>query len=305
MTKNEDSLDPKTTSNDDSYVIDIFDIFNSLWRQKFLIASLSIASGILSIILALQLPIIYKTDALLYPADSSSSGLNSQLGGFASLAGIGMEKTAVSQTDLAIAVATSLDFFKRNLYEDIVLEISSEGWDQELNQLIHDPSVYDEESNTWVSDKPTFQQAHGNFMDKVLIKEEPLTGLISISIEHFSPIVSKRWSDLIIKKINAEMRNKEIKEVNLALEHFGRELEKTSIISMQKVFSDLMKDQHTKLMLANVKEDYIFEVVEPAIIPEKRFKPQRARYCVIFTFIATIFSLLFGYVFDKSSRFFK
>ena len=51
--------------NDDG--IDIILVFNRIWNQKILVASLFVISCILSVIFALSLPNIYKSRVILAP----------------------------------------------------------------------------------------------------------------------------------------------------------------------------------------------------------------------------------------------
>ena len=287
---------------EDGYIIDFGDIFKSLLNQKYKIIFLSLFSAILSVIIALQLPVIYKSSALLNPSSGSESSMNSGLGGLASLAGIRVGSEQTDQVGVALATVNSQEFFKNNLYEEVILDILSTGWDSSTNTLLYETDSFPD--STQIENLPSVQQAFGNFSDMVIVMEQPLTGLVTITAEHYSPHVAKKWIDLIINKINMVMRNKEIQKSSLAIEYFESEMQKTTMQSMQKVFSELLKDQHTKLMLASVNQEYVLEVIEPPVASEKRFKPSRARFCIIFTFIGCMFSLFFGYIYDKSYKFF-
>ena len=278
---------------DDGYIIDLKDILRSLLNQKFKVIFLAISSAIISVVIALQLPIAYKSSALLNPLAAVGSSMN-QLGGLASLAGFNVQTKEGDQVALALAIASSQEFFRENLYDDIVLELASSSWDKASNTLL-----YEEGS---LENLPSIQEAHDSFSDLVIITENPLTGMVTIEAEHSSPFVAKQWIDLLVDRINLVMREKEMLEATLALQYFESEKQKTNILSMQKVFSDLMKEQHTKLMLASVKEEFIFETIEPSVVAEKRFKPSRARFCIIFTFFGCMFALFFGYFYDKSLK---
>lgn len=54
------------------------------------------------------------------------------------------------------------------------------------------------------------------------------------------------------------------------------QIQQTNISEVRGSLFSLIEEQTKKLMLANVREEYIFKVVDPAVIPEEKFKPKRA-----------------------------
>ena len=45
-------------------------------------------------------------------------------------------------------------------------------------------------------------------------------------------------------------------------------------------------------MLANVSNDYVFDVIDPPISPELKFKPSRALICVLGTLLGGMLSMV-------------
>jgi hypothetical protein len=111
-------------------------------------------------------------------------------------------------------------------------------------------------------------------------------------VEHFSPYVAKAWADLTISKINLSMRERELEESSSALEYYENKLNKTSSVALTQMFSSLIEEKQKSLMLANVVSEYSFMVIEPPVVAEKRSKPARAKFCIIFTLISGLLSLL-------------
>ena len=57
-------------------------------------------------------------------------------------------------------------------------------------------------------------------------------------------------------------------------------------------FSSLLEEQMKSKMLAKVRHDYVFKVVDPAIAPDKKAKPQRALIIIIAGFLGGILGLI-------------
>ena len=54
----------------------------------------------------------------------------------------------------------------------------------------------------------------------------------------------------------------------------------------------MIEEQAKVIMLAEVREEYVFKTIDPAIIPELKFKPKRALVCLLITFLGGVLSVL-------------
>ena len=48
-----------------------------------------------------------------------------------------------------------------------------------------------------------------------------------------------------------------------------------------EVFAQLIEEQTETIMLANVSKDYVFDIIDPPVVPELNSKPPRALICVL------------------------
>ena len=286
-------------NNSDEYIVDITKILSTLWTYRKILIGLTALGGLSSIIIALNLQIIFTSTAVVIPNEQEqSSSLTSRFGGLASLAGIEQGSGLMTKDRIAIAKIGSLQFFKENLYDEIIVDLAAaEDWDPVTKKLIYDPDIYDVE-NDILLEKPTFQQAYESFSSSMILVENPITGLTSISIEHFSPTIAKQWATLVVSGVNNSMREEDKEEARLAIDFYQKELINTSIKSVKDLFSDLIEQEQQKFMLANVREEYVFKIIEPPVVPEKRTRPSRAKFCIIYTFISGLISVIFILIFD-------
>lgn len=286
-------------NNSDEYIIDITKILSTLWSYRKILIGLTALGGLSSIIIALNLQIIFTSTSVVIPNEQEqSSSLTSRFGGLASLAGIESGSALMTKDRIAIAKIGSLQFFKENLYDKIIVDLAAaQDWDPDTKELIYDPDIYDVE-NDILLEKPSFQKAHESFSSSLNVVENPITGLTSISIEHFSPIIAMEWATLVVSGVNNSMREEDKQEARLAIDFYQKELVNTSIKSVKDLFSELIEQEQQKFMLANVREEYVFKIIEPAVVPEKRTRPSRAKFCIIYTFISGLISVIFILIFD-------
>ncbi len=295
---------PQSQHKDDE--IDLRDFFKALWKGKWVIIATTFIFAICSVIYTLSLPNIYKADALLAPTESSNGGglskMAGQLGGLAALAGVNLGGGETSQTDLAVQVMKSRQFVEEfiNKHELLVPLMASKSWDLTSNQLILDDKIYNPITDEWQREanglrgsKPTAQEAFEVFSKDILgIKQDKESGLYILSIKHLSPYIAKQWVSWLIEDINKVMRERTIAETSQNLAYLNTQLQKTAVADMQSTFYKLIEEQTKSLMLAEVQEEFVFKVIDPAVVPELKDGPQRMLICMLSTLIGGILGFL-------------
>lgn len=248
-----------------------------------------------SVVYTLSLPDTYKADALLAPAESSNGGglskMAGQLGGLAALAGVNLGGGESSQTSLAVQVMKSRQFVEAfiNKHDLLVPLLAVKDWDLASNKLILNEELYNPTTGDWLREAkglrgvtPTAQEAFEVFSKNTLsISQDKDSGLYTVSVQHLSPYVAKQWVDWLIEDINKVMRERIIAETSQNLEYLNTQLQKTAVADMQSTFYKLIEEQTKSLMLAEVQEEFVFKIVDPAIVPELKEGPKRALICVL------------------------
>ena len=284
--------------------IDLRELFKALWKGKWIILITTAIFAIGSVLYALSLPNIYKADALLAPAESSGGGglsqMAGQLGGLAAMAGINLGGGESSKTDLAVQVLKSRQFIDAFItkHDLMVPLMAAQDWDLANNQLIIDEELYNPESDKWLREakglrgaEPSAQEAFEEFNKEVLsIDQDKDNGLFTLSVKHYSPYIAQQWVNWLIEDINKVMRERTIAESSQNLAYLNTQLEKTAIADMQSTFYKLIEEQTKSLMLAEVQEEFVFKVVDPAVVPEVKFEPKRTIIVFLFSFFGGVFS---------------
>ncbi|EHV5552242.1 LPS O-antigen length regulator [Vibrio vulnificus] len=296
---------PQSQSTGDE--IDLRELFKALWKGKWIIIATTFVFAVGAVLYALSLPNIYKADALLAPAESSNGGglskMAGQLGGLAALAGVNLGAGESSQTDLAVQVMKSRQFVEAfiNKHDLLVSLMAAKGWDLANNKLILDEELYNSDTGEWLRKpdglrgaKPTAQEAFEVFRKETLnVSQDKESGLYTVSVKHYSPYVSQQWVNWLIEDINKVMRERTIAETSQNLTYLNTQLEKTSVADMQSTFYKLIEEQTKSLMLAEVQEEFIFKVVDPAVVPEVKDTPKRALICIVISFVGLLLGVLF------------
>ncbi|TOG90467.1 Wzz/FepE/Etk N-terminal domain-containing protein, partial [Vibrio parahaemolyticus] len=208
--------------------IDLRELLKTLWKGKWIIFVTTIVFATGAVFYALSLPNIYKADALLAPAESSSGGglskMAGQLGGLAAMAGVNLGGGEVSQAELAVHVLKSRQFISSFIskHDLLVPLMAAKDWDLVNNQLVIDEQIYNEESGKWLrkanglrSVTPSAQEAFQIFSSEILgIAQDKDSGLLTLSVKHYSPYIAQQWVNWLIEDINKVMRERTIAETS-------------------------------------------------------------------------------------------
>jgi len=285
--------------------IDLRELFSVLWAGKVKIIAITAVFAVASVIYALSVPNQYKATALLAPAQSDGGGLSGalgQLGGLASLAGVSIGGGESSESQIAQEIMKSWSFVEGFIADnDLAVEVyAAEGWSRVSNQLKIDNDVYEVETKSWLVEDahtgkerpPTSWQLFKAFSDKLSVSEDTKSGLVSVSIEYYSPQIAKQWLDLYISAINKHMQARQVEKVSNNISYLEAQIGKTSIAEMREVFYTIIEEQTKNKMVAEASPDYAFVAVSPSMVPEEKSQPKRALICILGTLLGGMLSVL-------------
>ncbi|MFQ6370353.1 Wzz/FepE/Etk N-terminal domain-containing protein [Shewanella sp. YIC-542] len=311
--------DAEFSSSNNNYddEIDLRELFAVLWVGKKLIILITLLFAVSSVALALWMPNIYKSEVLLAPAEETQggglSGIASQFGGLASLAGINLGKSGTDKTALAMEVMKSRQFTSDFINNHHLLPdlMAVDKWNMSDNSITYDPDIYIAESQEWVREvkppkqpKPSMQEAYKAFSEIFSVSSDKETGLVTVSIEHKSPFVAQQWLIWLITDINAVMKQRDVTEAERSTKYLQQQIEQTNVADIRAVLYKLVEEQVKTIMFAEVRDEYIFKTVDPAVVPEEKFKPKRALICVLGTLLGgmlAVFIVLVRYFVKKEN----
>lgn len=286
--------------------IDLRELFKAIWQGKWFILIFTVLFALAAIVYAIKQPDIYQADTLLAPvAQEKPGGLSSlagQFSGFASMAGINLGGAgAGDKTQIAMEIMKSRKFIGEfiiihNLLPDLM---AVKGWDREANKIIYDEKIYNKEQDKWLREvdlpfkpKPSLQEAVEAFRKVFVIEESKSSGLITISIKHYSPYIAKTWVDLLVKEINQEIKTREVLEAEKSTEFLNKQLQKTDVADNRLTLYELIEEQTKTIMFANVRDEYVFKTIDPPVVAELKVSPKRALILAVGVLLGMMLSIL-------------
>ncbi|WP_299807118.1 Wzz/FepE/Etk N-terminal domain-containing protein [uncultured Shewanella sp.] len=286
--------------------IDLRELFSVIWQGKWLIIAITAVFAIGSVIFALMQPNIYKSEALLAPASEEQGGglsaLASQFGGLASMAGINLGGGGgVDKTQMAIEVMKSRQFTSQFIHKHNILPdlMAAEKWVMATNTVVYDNELYNSETKVWLREtqapfkpEPSMQEAFNVFKDIIKVNSAKDTGMVTVSVEHLSPHIAQQWVNWLVEDINKVMKERDVAEAIRSSEFLNKQIAMTNVADIRSILYKLIEEQAKTIMFAEVRDEYVFKTIDPAIVAESPSLPKRKLICVLGTILGGVLAVL-------------
>ena len=288
---------PQASADDE---IDLLELIRVLWDGKLQIIMVTAIAAITSVFVSLSMPNIYHAKALLAPANDEGRGLSGmagQFGGLAALAGVSLPGGKADRTALALEVLKSRKFVRKFSQKHKIAPqlLAADSWDANSRVLSFNADIYNEKTGTWLGEDgpPTPEDIYEAFMGALVVEEDTVSGFVRVGFKHLSPDVGALWTSLAIKDLNNAIRGQDIAEAESSIAYLRRQVEATPLAELRKVFFELIQAQTETMMLAQVREEYVFKTLDPALAPERKSEPKRALICILGTMLGGMISVIY------------
>lgn len=282
--------------------VELREIMNVLLEKKWTISLSTLLMMIVAGAATFFIPSSYEAVVVLSPAEESDGGgLNamlSQFSGLTSLAGVKIDAGKANKTVVGVEIIKSRAFIEKFISErDLLVPLmAAKGWDRKNRNLLIDESDYDLNTGNWVRKvtppfeaKPSLWEAYKEFREIMSIIEDKQTGLITIALKHKSPVLARDWVLWLVEDVNELMRQRDIDEAQKSIDYLHHQLKKTAVAEMQRIFYQLVEKQQQTIMLASVRDQYVFEMVSPPMEPVEAVGPKR----LVIVFLVGLASMFF------------
>jgi uncharacterized protein involved in exopolysaccharide biosynthesis len=269
--------------------IDVAQLMEKFAARKFWLLTTVVIFTIGFVTVAVVMTPVYRATTVMVDASVGRSGLGldsalGQLGGLASLAGVDLNAGG-DPVEESIAVLESREFSERFIAaENLMIEFFGDRWDPATRTWKGEPE-------SW----PTPAQAFRRFDSAVRkVSRDQATSLIELQIDWKDPAKAARWANLLIERLNEEMRQRAIAASTASIGYLEQELDGTSAVETRQAINRLMETQINQRMLATVTREYAFRVVDRALPPDRRdyVRPNKLLLFALGPIIGLIFGMI-------------
>ena len=200
---------------------------------------------------------MYTSEVIAVPADSDELpagglGMGSPLTQLGALAGLGSGPS--TRTQQALVLVRSRGFIESFISDNDLLPIlfESSRRDDSGEYRLNNQSL-----SPW--------DGYEKFSNEVLTVSEDINqGIVVLRVTWSDPVIAAQWANLLIDRANEAVRTRAVREAEASLEFLRKELETTTAVELRQAIYRLIESQISKRMLANVRPDYAFKVIDRA-----------------------------------------
>jgi uncharacterized protein involved in exopolysaccharide biosynthesis len=274
--------------------INLLDLFIVLLKHKVMIFSVVVLAGIAAVVISLLMPDVYRSEATIAPTtEEKGGGALSALGGFG----------AMIASEVGIGATGSLEQFdvvlkSRELTASIVRKYDL------MPFLFED--AWDPIKKGWKEETPKAEDIYKAVHNLLNVTPDKKQNVVEVSFEAKDPRMAQTILNYYIVGLSEFLRRQTLEDAAAQQVHLAQQLAKTTDPLLKNRLYELIAKQIEKETLAKIQKYYSFNVIDPAYVPEKKFKPKRALICILSVvvafFVAIFLAFFLEYVHNLKTR---
>jgi uncharacterized protein involved in exopolysaccharide biosynthesis len=245
------------------------DLLQAIVRRRVMVISVTALITALATAVAFLMTPVYRAEVVMLPVKDEDSGLKSivgQFGGLASLAGVNLPSGG--QQEEVVAILESRAFTAAFIRDrDLLPVLFANRWDADARAW-RDPA-----------DEPSLEEAVEFFNTKVRdVGNVEGARIVTLAVEWPDAGLAADWANDLAARLNESVRRRDIARAERSIEYLNRQIEKTQVQEVRRALFRLLENQLKTVMLAQVNDEYVMRVIDPAVVaPADDFvRPKRA-----------------------------
>jgi uncharacterized protein involved in exopolysaccharide biosynthesis len=263
--------------------LDLGRLIRLIWRNRLMIGLIALVFGAVAAAMAFTSPPIFHAEVIVAPVhekDLASGGIANQIGALTSLVGMNLGQLGGdSQTSDAVLDSHWLvsEFIRRN---DLLPTLSSKS---------------DKPLSLWLAVKQFKEGA-------LTVRKDTRRSTTMVGIDWYDPAVAAAWANGLVALTNELVRKRAIDVATRNIDYLNRQLEQTTALELRQALYEIIKNETKTLMLANGRDDYAFQIVDPAVAPERRARPHRVLQTLVGLAVGFFLGTCVALVRDRVAR---
>ncbi len=283
-------MNSKTDNQFDKDSINLADIWFSARNNLKTFFSITTLSTVIAIIYAISIENVYRASVLAVPnttegkISSPLSGIGDQFAGLAGMAGIDISGGQQEiETNLAVIESkqfTKIFLEKNNIYEELY------------------PDLWDSNAGTWSEDAkiPLFDDVLKDVYGIQNILFDKRVGQLSVTVDLNDPEYAAKWANQFMETANDYLKESAILEAKKNIRFLNNELSNAKVVQMRQLLNEMIARETQTIMIANTRDDFAFRIIDPALVPDKKIRPQRSLIVILGAIIGLIIASVLSYI---------
>jgi len=300
--------------------INLLDYWRVIQKHRKLIGKIVLVTVVLTAVISLFMANIYRGKALITPISPKGGGGNlsalaQQFGSPAGFAGLSLPSSAsgtVSLPELVNLLNSNIVREKMIQKYNLLPVLFYNDWDADkkdwkrggitLNPLAlvskaiklikpRDPKAPKKKDD----DIPDIQDGLRELEDIVGVKQNIKENTITISVDYPDPEMAARMTSYLLEALNDHITGEAKRVAKINREYLEDQITKNSDPIIKQKIYNLVADQIETIMMAEVKENFAFKVLDPPMVPDKKIKPKRTLMVILSLFVSAFIGVFVAF----------
>jgi hypothetical protein len=272
--------------------LSLIELWKVLVEYKLLIIVFTVLTTLVASYYSYKLPNVYMAEVLMIPTSFSGNETTRGANILESLGatGIGSSSNLGEEAFTRLKTRTFLiNYIKNNNLKPALF-----------------PSRWSDKEKQWINKEPT-DIAAAKFLKGMIsggMHKRHKVGLTSLFITWKNPTNINKIADIansLADEMNYQAKKREITHGKSKVIFLEEAINSTNLLESKKIIFSMIEKQLRKNMLAEIKEGFIFEIVDRALPPNIR----EEKLTTMLPFIGLVLGVLFGLLTALSINYFK
>jgi uncharacterized protein involved in exopolysaccharide biosynthesis len=292
--------------------INLLDYWRVIRKRQRLVVRVVIAVVLATVVISLFMTDIYQSKAVITPIASKDSGT-----GVGALSALALQFGALPGIVLpgGSSAAEIVNLLKSNILREKVIEryqllpvLFYKEWDAEkkdwkrgisLNPLVYIVKIVKaitpgEPQGRVRKDTGVPDVWDGlRMLDSIVkVNQNIKENIITITVDYYDPEMAAKIVEYFLTTLTDHMSSEARRVATTNQRYLEEQLGKTADPLIKQKIYNLIAQQLETSMMAEVKENFAFKVIDPPMVPDKKAKPKRTQM-ILLSFLISVFMGVF------------
>jgi uncharacterized protein involved in exopolysaccharide biosynthesis len=264
--------------------VDLFEYIALLVRYRYRMVIAAVLAAILVYGLTYLMPVKYSAFALVAYNNYDKPG------------GVALKEYRGGDTVSLLERDIIIDSSSENEKERLLARFRSYAFatyfiekNDSLLKLIY-PKGWDAEKNKWKDGFEVDTRKAADIFNKELawVNADEKTGLLTVGFNASDAAIAAKMANTVVEDFKKYQKDLVLKQLDSRRKYLESRLTITSNLEFQRSIYRMLEAQMSAETLINVRDNYPFEVIQPAITPLAKSSPKRMMFAIL-TLIAVMF----------------
>lgn len=256
--------------------IDLTPYLRALISARWMLLAVTLAVAALTALLAWRAPFLYDATAKVSVVDIEDPG------------GVSPDDRRASEVLTLVEHGFVMGTTRDNYNEVMLARLRSRSFTMHFLDT-HNiyryfyPERWSPKTQAWIGDfQPDRGEVFTRFRDEVRsISVDEETDIVSVNMRWPEPLLPVELANLYVTSFNEYMRERTFEEVARKQEFLESKLRQSDLVEIQRSIYRLIEAQTAIIMLANAREEYVLEIIDPAARPYRSINMSRKKKVLV------------------------